>query len=262
MEQVKEEIRARRRGASLSNFFMDMRHGFNIRIGDRVERVLGVRATPEWLSILGAKPLLGRTFTPDETEPGRSNVVVLGWSFWNSHYQQNPSVIGRSMVIDGTPRTINGVLPKETAHLEHEEFWVPAVFDGPNAQSRGTRSWVVAGRIAPGLSLAAAERRMNDLNERLVRQYPNEEGGQSLRLQPIEEAYVENVKPVLLLVFGAVGFVLLIACAIIANLFLVVVPRAGRRSRSASLWEQVVAALSRSYFRKVCCSRWLVRQWV
>jgi predicted permease len=309
MEQVKEEIRARRSGAPLSNFFQDMRYaarmlrqrpafaavaiatlaigigantaifsviaatlltpvplpspgrvvmvwtedkahgyhnlpasvpdyldwkasgvfqdlaafiddGFNIRIGDRTERVPGIRSTPEWLSILGAKPIVGRTFTHDETAPGHGNVVLLGWSFWNSHYQQNPSVIGRSMVIDGRPHTVIGVLPKGVAHFEHEEFWVPAVFDGPDAQSRGARSWVVAGRLAPGLSLAAAERRMNALNERIVQQYPNDERGQSLRLQPIEEAYVEDVKPVLLMVFSAVGFVLLIACANIANLLL------------------------------------------
>jgi len=194
--------------------------GFNIRIGDRVERVKGLRATPEWLSILGAKPMLGRTFGSDDTVPGRANVVVLSSNFWISHFQQNPGVIGTSFVIDGTPHTIIGVLPKETARLEHEEFWVPAVFDGPTAHLRATRSWLVAGRIAPGLSLAAAQQRMNALNERLVKQYPNDDRGQNLRLQPIEEAYVEDVKPVLLVVLSAVGFVLLIACANIANLLL------------------------------------------
>lgn len=194
--------------------------GFNIRIGDRTDRVLGLRATPEWFSIVNAKPILGRTFTKEETEPGHSGVVILGWNFWNSHYQHRPSVIGTSVIIDGTPHTIVGVLPKNIARFEHEELWVPAVFEGPNAQSRGSRSWLVVGRIAPDLSLAAAQRRMNDLNHRIVRQYPHDERGQTLRLQPIEEAYVEDVKPVLLVVFGAVGFVLLIACANIANLLL------------------------------------------
>jgi putative ABC transport system permease protein len=194
--------------------------GLNIRIGDRTERVPGMRVTPEWFPILGAKPILGRTFTPDEAKPGHGNVVILGWNFWNSHYQHSRSVIGTSIVIDGTPHAIIGVLPSGVAHLAHEELWVPAVFDGPNAQSRGTRSWLVVGRIAPGLSLDAAERRMIDLNKRIARQYPHEERGLILRLQPIEEMYVEDVKPVLLLVFGAVGFVLLIACANIANLLL------------------------------------------
>jgi putative ABC transport system permease protein len=194
--------------------------GFNVRIGDRTERVLGLRATPEWFSILGAKPIFGRTFTSAETAPGHGNVVVLGWNFWNAHYQRKPSVIGTSIVIDGAPHTVVGVLPKNIARFEHEEFWVPAVFDGPKALSRGTRSWVAAGRIAANLSLAGAQQRMDALNERLVRQYPNDDHGQSLRLQPIEEAYVEDVKAVLLFVFGAVGFVLLIACANIANLLL------------------------------------------
>lgn len=194
--------------------------GFNLRIGERTERLDGIHATAEWFSILGAKPILGRTFTSSEAQPGHNNVVVLGWNFWNSHYLSNPAVVGTTVFIDGAPHTIVGVMPKNVARFEHEEIYVPAVFDKPADQSRSSRSWLVAGRIAPGLSLQAAQQRMNALNERILKQYPSEERGQSLRLQPIEEAYVEDVKPVLLVVFSAVGFVLLIACANIANLLL------------------------------------------
>ncbi len=195
--------------------------GFNIRIGDHAERFEGLFVTPEWFTVLGNKPLLGRVFTSEEAEPGRGRVIVLGWNFWNTKFQADPSVIGRSLVVDGTAHTIIGVLPKGVARYEHEEFYVPAVFDGPAATDRGSRYWLVVGRIAPGMSLAAAQQRMAAVSERLAKQYPNEDLGQTVRLQPIEESYVQDVKTLLLVLFGAVGFVLLVACANIANLLLV-----------------------------------------
>ncbi|MBV8896215.1 MAG: ABC transporter permease [Acidobacteriaceae bacterium] len=194
--------------------------GFNLRIGDHTERLDGIHATAEWFSILGAKPILGRTFTSSESQPGHNRVVVLGWNYWNSHFQANRAVIGSTVVIDGAPHTVVGVLPKTAARFEHEEIYVPAAFDRPDDQSRGSRSWIVVGRIAPGLSLQAAQQRINALNQRILKQHPDEERGVTLRLQPIEEAYVEDVKPLLLVVCSAVGFVLLIACANIANLLL------------------------------------------
>jgi predicted permease len=195
--------------------------GFNIRIGDRAERLQGLLVTPEWFVIQGGKPVIGRTFTADEARPGHGKVVVLGWNFWNTHYQASPSVLGESLIINGTLHTILGVMPKHLAQVEHEEFYVPAVFDGPEATTRGTRSWLVVGRIAPGLSLAAAQQKMAAVNERLANQYPNDDRGQTVRLEPIEDSYVEDVKALLLVLFGAVGFVLLVACANIANLLLV-----------------------------------------
>ena len=180
----------------------------------------GLLVTPEWFLIQRNQPVLGRLFSTAEAQPGHGDVVVLGWNFWNTHYQSNPSVIGNTLVINGTPHTILGVLPKNIPRFEHEELYLPAVFDGLAAQSRGTRTWLVVGRIAPGLNLLAAQQRMNALNQRLTTQYPNEDRGYTLRLQPIEEAYVQDVKPLLLVIFSAVGFVLLIACANIANLLL------------------------------------------
>jgi predicted permease len=195
--------------------------GFNIRIGDHAERLEGLLVTPEWFLIQGDKPALGRTFSSQEAKPGHAQVVVLGWKFWKAHFQSDPSVIGRSLIINGAPHTVVGVLTNGVPTYEHEELYVPAVFNGPEATTRGQRSWLVVGRIASGLSLAAAQRRMAALNERLARQYPNDDHGRSVRLQPIEESYVQDVKALLVILFGAVGFVLLVACANIANLLLV-----------------------------------------
>ncbi len=195
--------------------------GFNLRIGDRTERLEGLLVTPEWFLIQGDKPVLGRTFSREEAEPGRGRVVVLGWNLWNTRFQANPSVIGTNLIVNGVPHTVIGVLPKGVARFEHEELYVPAVFAGPAALARGTRSWLVIGRIMPGLSLSAARQRMAAVSERLARQYPNDDRGQAVRLQPIEDSYVQDVKALLLVLFGAVGFVLLVACANIANLLLV-----------------------------------------
>ncbi len=194
--------------------------GLNIRIGEHAERLEGLLVTPEWFRIQARQPALGRTFTHEEAQPGHNGVVVLGWGFWNTHFHADPSAIGKVLVVNGMPHTVIGVLPKDIARVEHEELYVPAVFDGPAAKARGSRSWLVVGRLAPGLSLAAAQHRMTSLGERIARQYPSEDRGQSMRLQPIEESYVEDVKGLLLVLFGAVVFVLLIACANIANLLL------------------------------------------
>jgi putative ABC transport system permease protein len=108
-------------------------------------------------------------------------VIVLGWNFWNAQFHANPAVLGQSLIVDGTPHTIVGVLPKQAASTGNEEFYVPALFDGPAASDRGSRSWLVVGRIAPGLSLAAAKQRMAALGEHLAKQYPNQDLGQTVR---------------------------------------------------------------------------------
>ena len=194
--------------------------GLNLREGDRTERLQGFITTPDWFGVLGQKPIIGRTFTDAEAQPGHAGVVVLSWDFWNTHYQGKPSVLGSTLTINGTPHIIIGVLPKNTPRFDHEELYVPAVFEGPATQSRGTRSWLVVGRIKSGLSPTAAQQRLSDLYQRIVKRFPEEENGQSLRLQPVEDVFVQDVRVLLLVVFCAVGFVLLIACANIANLLL------------------------------------------
>ena len=205
--------------------------GFNLRMGDRVERVLGLSITPETLGILKVRPQLGRVFQGEDTQPGRDQVVILGYALWRSHFAADPDVIGKGVVLDGSTYTVIGVLPRDFPKTSQEQLYTPLVFEASVATDRGTRSWGVMGRLAPGISLAAARERMAELGRRLARQYPKEDTGNTLELQPLEEAGVEEIRPLLLVLFGVVAFVLLIACANIASLLMA--RGAGRRREMA-----------------------------
>ncbi len=195
--------------------------GYNLLIANRPERVQGASVTKEWFEIVELKPFLGRVFRSEDMQPGHNNVAILTYDLWNSRFDADPGVVGKSTLINSTPYTVVGVLPRKIPRVADEELYVPLVFVPPLATERGLR-WVgVVGRLAPDVTLSAAQNRMTALSARLARQYPNEDNGNRARLQPIEESYVEDVHTLVLVLFGAVGFVLLIACANIANLLLV-----------------------------------------
>ncbi|MBV9303229.1 MAG: ABC transporter permease [Acidobacteriaceae bacterium] len=195
--------------------------GYNVVIGKLPERVSGVSVTREWFQIQQVKPFVGRFFEVEDMRPGHDHVAVLTYGFWTSHFNANPAIVGRSITINSAPYTLIGVLPKKIARLSDEELYVPLVFEPPLLNDRGMHGVLTVGRLAPGLTFAAAQTRIRDLSARLAKQFPKEDGAYRSRLQPIEEAYVEDVHSLLWVLFGAVGFVLLIACANIANLLLV-----------------------------------------
>ena len=193
--------------------------GFNLRTGNRTDRVMGVFATDGWFAAFGIKPRMGRLFREADTQPGHDQVVILSHDCWSSTFAGDPGVIGKSVILDGEARTVVGVLPKDFPKIGHEQVYAPLVFQGAAATDRGSRFMGVAGKLPRGVGLAAAQQRMNELSRRLSRQY-EQDAGNTVTLQPIEEAFVEDVAALVLVVAGAVGFVLLIACANIANLLL------------------------------------------
>jgi putative ABC transport system permease protein len=193
--------------------------GFNLRMAERTDRVNGLLVTPEFFAALAVPPHLGRAFRSEDVQPGHNNVAILTDSLWHSRFAANPSIIGTSIVLDGVPHTIVGVLPKSFPLIGQEQIYAPFVFAADAVGNRGSRFFQVVGRLREGVSLAAAQKRMNELEHRLGTQY-TEDSGHSIAMQPVEDAAVEDARAMLVILFGAVGFVLLIACANIANLLL------------------------------------------
>jgi putative ABC transport system permease protein len=205
----------------LAGFVSD---GYNLLVRGQPVRVPGVAVTREWFEILQVKAYLGRLFRPEDMRAGGGHVVVLSYPFWRSRFGGEEGIVGRTIALNGSPYTVIGVLPPRVVPLSGsagEQLYVPLMFDSELATERGQRYIGTVGRLSPNLTFASAQRRMAALSMRLAKQYPKEDGGKIARLQPIEEAYVEDIRSLVLLLFGAVGFVLLVACANIASLLLV-----------------------------------------
>ena len=194
--------------------------GFNLRLGNRTERLTGTEVTGQMFDVLGRTPLLGRLLEDSDTEPGHNQAVVLTYDLWMSRFNGDRNVVGKDIVLDGEPHVVVGVTPKSFPRMSQEQIYAPLVLRTKALQDRGSRSLGVMGTLRPGISLAAAQQQMNQVAARLAKQYPAEDAEIGIFLQPLEEAYVEDVRTLLLVLFGAIGFVLLIACANIASLLL------------------------------------------
>jgi putative ABC transport system permease protein len=193
--------------------------GVNIRQGERVERVKALFATAGFFEVTDPQPRLGRVFTEQDTSPNAPPVVILTEKAWQSRFLGNASIVGQTIVVDGVPRSVIGILSQRFPNIVREEIYVPLIFDSTKLTARGSRSYPVIGRLREGLSLAEAHQRMSELADRLGREYPDDEGN-TFRLQPVREAFLEDAQALLAVLFGAVGFVLVIACANIAGLLL------------------------------------------
>jgi len=187
--------------------------------------------TPETFSLFHVNPILGRTFTEEETLPGRSRVVVLSQSLWQKHFGSDPNVLGRTLQLSGAANTIIGVMPAGFSFPDRAQFWRPLVID-PAKLDRGPHFLHVLGRLKPGVTLARAQADMSAIAARLARQYPEKIAGHGVKLEPLTTVIVGDIGLALYVLLGAVGFVLLIACANLANLMLA---RLGARQKEIAV---------------------------
>lgn len=186
--------------------------------------VPSVRATPSLFAVLRANARLGRTFLTEEGGPGADRVAILSRPFWERHYGGSWSVIGRKIQLDAQPYTVVGVMPPQFDFPPSGDIdiWTPLSFD-PNDQhgrSRRARALNVVGRLADGISLDEAQREMTVIAGRLASTYSDSNAGWGARVISVQEQLVTTVRPALILISAAVGFLLLIVCANVANLML------------------------------------------
>ena len=186
--------------------------------------VPSIRATPNLFGVLGVNAMLGRTFLPEEGVPGADHVAMLSRAFWERHFGGAPSIIGRTIQLDAQPYTVVGIMAAnfDFPPSDHIDIWTPLSFDPNDAhgRSRKGRSLSVVGRLASGVPREQAQREMSLIASRLGVTYADSNAGWGARVISAQEQLVTTVRPALLLITAAVGFLLLIVCANVANLVL------------------------------------------
>ncbi|HYP02849.1 MAG TPA: ABC transporter permease [Pyrinomonadaceae bacterium] len=194
---------------------------YNLTGGDHPEQLLGHPVTVNMFDTLKTRPLMGRTFLPDEGRAGAGQVVVLSYKLWQRRFGADPNIVNRNISLNGESYTVVGVMPPEFAFpVAASELWVPLRFEGQLFESRQAHFLYTRARLKPGVTLAQAQTELDTIAARLRQQYPDTNTDRGVRLVSLHEETVQQLKPALLALLGAVGFVLLIACANVANLML------------------------------------------
>ncbi len=193
----------------------------NLTGTDNPEKLWALHVTPDIFPMLGVQPLLGRMFLPEEQEAGKEHEVVLSYSLWQSHFAGNPEIIGRSVALSGETYNVVGVMPRDFKFAPFwatkAQLWVPLAL-GPRLTDRGGSSLRVFARLKPGVTLEQAQAEMAGITGRLEREFPGT--NQDMQVVSLREKVVGNIRPALLVLLGAVGFVLLIACANVSHMLL------------------------------------------
>jgi len=216
---------------------------FNLSGVAQPENISGYAVSANCLSMLGVRPFLGRDFLPSEDAPGSAPVVLLSYALWQSHLGADPSPVGKNITLDGRSFTIIGVLPPNIRLLEKTDILAPIGVWAGDMTDRGDRGDMDAvGRLVSGASISQAQAEMDTIAANLRKEYPATNSGVGISMASLRDELVGDSRPPILVLFGAVVFVLLIACVNVANLFLV---RGAARAREIAVRQACGASRQR-----------------
>ncbi len=192
-----------------------------------------VQATPQIFSVLQAQPVLGRGFAEEEGIEGRDHVVVLSHRLWQQTFGSDPSIVGKTVELDSETYNVIGVMPQSFQFpLAGADLWVPLSFPATVAKQRGAHYLAVVGRLKDGVTLAQAQSDLKGIGDNLAKQYPRTNAEMTASVSDFRDSVVGKVRPSLLVLLGAVAFVVLIACVNVANLLLA---RSAARERELAI---------------------------
>jgi putative ABC transport system permease protein len=194
--------------------------GINLTGTAQPETLKAARVSADFFKVLGVQPWAGRGFSSSEEQPGHADEVILGTEFWQAHFGTDRNVLGQKLTFDGHVYTIVGIMPANFRFPGWAKVWIPLGWTAAESAIRGEHSYLAIARLKPGVSFAKAQSEINTISSRLAQQYPNDDAGWGAVIVPLHEDLVGEVQTTLLVLLGAVAFVLLIACANIANLVL------------------------------------------
>lgn len=192
--------------------------GFELTGQGKPETIHAGKVTSGFFSVLGVQPILGRVFLPEEDQPGRDKELILSYKTWQTRYAADPNIVGRTVTLDDSPYIIVGVMGPKMTKPDFADVWTPMGMTAEEAAVRGEHHFLAIARLKPGVTITQAQAEMNTISRRLEQSYPADDKGWGASVISMREDLIGDVRPALLMMLGAVGFVLLIACANVANL--------------------------------------------